>query len=37
MFPPQDWRNPLSVSSAPFGSVAMRDIWAKYLAWREAT
>jgi hypothetical protein len=36
MFPPQDWRAPLPVSQAPFGSTAMKGIWAKFLAWREA-
>jgi len=37
MFPPQDWRAPLPVSQAPFGSTAMKLIWSKFLLWREAT
>jgi len=35
MYPPQDWRNPLPVSTAPFGSTAMKSIWSKYLSWKE--
>jgi len=36
MYPPQDWRNPLPVSTAPLGSKAMKGIWSKFLAWKEA-
>src|SRR6516225_19284 len=35
MFPPQDWRQPLPVSQAPFGSQRMKVIWSKFLLWRE--
>jgi len=37
MFPAQDWRAPLSISAAPFGSQAMKRIWAAFLKWREAS
>jgi len=33
---PQDWRQPPPIASAPFGSQAMKRIWAAYLAWKEA-
>ena len=31
-----EWRGPLPVSAAPYGSTAMKSIWAKYLAWKES-
>jgi len=37
MFPAQDWRAPLPISAAPFGSQAMKRIWSRYLQWREAS
>jgi len=36
MFPPQDWRQPLPVSQAPYGATAMKKIWSAFLSWREA-
>ena len=35
-YPAQDWRAPLPTSAAPFGSQAMKRIWAAFLKWREA-
>jgi hypothetical protein len=35
MFPPQDWRQPLSTAQAPYGSTRMKVIWSKFLLWRE--
>ena len=35
MFPPQDWRQPLPVSQAPYGSTRMKAVWSKFLLWRE--
>jgi len=36
-YPPQDWRQPLPMSAAPFGSTAVKGIWARYLVWKEAS
>ena len=35
MFPPQDWRQSLPVSQAPYGSTRMKAVWSKFLLWRE--
>jgi hypothetical protein len=34
-YPAGDFRSPLSTSAAPYGSKAMKRIWAKFLAWAE--
>jgi hypothetical protein len=36
-YPAQDWRAPLPISAAPYGSQAVKKIWARYLQWKEAT
>jgi hypothetical protein len=35
-YPAQDWRAPLPISAAPFGSQAVKKIWSQYLQWKEA-
>ena len=36
-YPAQNWRAPPPISAAPYGSTAVKGIWARYLAWKEVT
>jgi hypothetical protein len=34
-YPAQDWRSPLPASTAPFGTMAIKKVWASFLQWKE--